>query len=169
MINRQSLLVVVQWHCYGCLPVSLLFPVLLPQLRLHLPSANYQVGSVGHKISIKIALEQSVAKASSADYLQTRYINFDSFNSVSDGLTALANHEIDAFVYDQPLLQYLAKTQYQGQVDVLQNNFRRQDYAIALPQYSSLKEDLDQSLLKHLESPNWQQQLSRYLGLANTF
>jgi len=111
----------------------------------------------------------TLAGTSSEEYLKERYINYTPFANVRDGLNALAKGEIDAFVYDQPLLKYLANTEFQGRISVLPNTFRRQDYAIALRQSSPLKESIDQSLLKQLESPAWQKLLASYLGLEYEF
>jgi len=111
----------------------------------------------------------TVAGSSSEGYLDSRYLSSIPFNSVSEGLAALAAGETNAFVYDQPLLQYLAKTQFPGDIDILPNTFLRQDYAIGLPQGSQLKESLDQHLLQLLESVAWQKQLSRYLGHNTEF
>jgi polar amino acid transport system substrate-binding protein len=111
----------------------------------------------------------SVKNSSSAAYLDDRHIAYTDFNTVQQGLAALTRGEIDAFVYDQPLLQYAAKTDFQGQIQVLSNTFRRQDYAIALPDKSPLKEEIDQQLLVQLESTGWQQQVGRYLGVSSGF
>ncbi len=107
----------------------------------------------------------TVKNSSSEDFLQDHYINYIPFTDANDGLNALTAGEIDAFVYDQPLLLHLAKTGFQGEVEVISATFSRQDYAIALPQHSALKEGIDQQLLAKLESPDWQRLLARYLGL----
>ncbi len=107
----------------------------------------------------------TVSKSSSETYLQNRDIGYVPFKDIGSGLSALARDEIEAFVYDQPLLQYLAKTDFQGDIEVLPSIFRRQDYAIALPKHSTLGEAIDRQLLLQLESPVWQTQLARYLGL----
>jgi len=56
----------------------------------------------------------SVKNASSAAYLDDRHIAYTNFNTVQQGLAALTRGEIDAFIYDQPLLQCSAKTEFQG-------------------------------------------------------
>lgn len=107
----------------------------------------------------------SVENSASMAYLESRHISATGFDSVQQGLAALARGELDAFVYDQPLLQYFAETDFRGRIHVLANDFRRQDYAIALPENSALKEPIDRQLLNQLESAAWQQQVARYLGL----
>ncbi len=107
----------------------------------------------------------TVLGSSSEAYLESRQIGYALFETVDAGLAAVAKGEISAFVYDQPLLQYLAKTKFQGDINVLPTIFRRQDYAIALQQNSPLKERVDQMLLQQLESAAWQKQLAHYLGI----
>ncbi len=107
----------------------------------------------------------SVKNSAGMAYLESRHIGATGFDTVQQGLAALARGELDAFVHDQPLLQYFAKSEFQGRIQVLPNTFRRQVYAIALPENSPLKEEIDRQLLRQLESATWQQQVARYLGV----
>lgn len=131
-------------------------------------ASSLTVGQLSTGISgpkdLYTARTATVSDSSSQKYLQDQFINSTSFSTPQEGLTALTNGEIDAFVYDKPLLQYLAKTNFQGQITVLQTEFQRQDYAFALPTNSSLKKSIDQLLLDKLESHDWQNHLVRYLG-----
>jgi ABC-type amino acid transport substrate-binding protein len=80
------------------------------------------------------------------------------------GLKALARGEIEAFVYDAPILRYLVKTELSERVRVLPVTFFRQDYAIALPQDSQLREPVNRALLEEVQSAEWDAILERYLG-----
>jgi polar amino acid transport system substrate-binding protein len=42
--------------------------------------------------------------------------------------------------------------------------FEKQDYAIALPEDSPLREPLNRTLLEALTDPEWQNTVQRYLG-----
>jgi ABC-type amino acid transport substrate-binding protein len=70
----------------------------------------------------------------------------------------------DAMVYDAPVLQYLAKHELGGAVEVLGNVFERQDYGFALPDGSPLREDVNRALLAALASDAWRDLVERYLG-----
>lgn len=66
-------------------------------------------------------------------------------------------------VYDEPILRYLVRRSYPG-LEVLPGTFERQDYAIALPQGSELREPVDLALLATIDEPGWQDVLEGYLG-----
>lgn len=71
----------------------------------------------------------------------------------------------DAFVYDPPLLAWLAKDEtFSGTVEVLDVTFANQSYAIALPNNSPLRLPLNQVLLELIESDWWQETVAKYLG-----
>jgi polar amino acid transport system substrate-binding protein len=67
-------------------------------------------------------------------------------------------------VYDAPILKYLATENFPGLVNVLPNTFVRQDYAIAVPQGSPLRETLNRVLEREIRSPGWQEVVYHYLG-----
>ena len=79
-------------------------------------------------------------------------------------LQALAAGRADAVAYDAPILRYLAKEQFPGAVNVLPNTFVRQDYAIAVPQGSPLRETLNRVLEREIRSARWQERIYQYLG-----
>ncbi|MFP3940460.1 MAG: ABC transporter substrate-binding protein, partial [Thermoanaerobaculia bacterium] len=66
-------------------------------------------------------------------------------------------------VYDEPILRYLVR----GTDDpfaVLPGTFERQDYAVALPEGSPLREPVNRALLRVIDRPAWDETLERYLG-----
>ena len=86
------------------------------------------------------------------------------FDEVSEGMNAVSEGEIVAFVHDDPLLRY-ARTQGMGEdVRLLQGTFGRQEYGIALPPQSPLREGINRALLDYVESDDWQANLTRALG-----
>lgn len=106
----------------------------------------------------------SVLDSSSAKYLQRTHITFEEYSSLGACMDALANAEVDAVVYDAPLLKYLTKTEYQGTLRVLPLIFERQDYAIALPEASPLRERMNRVILQHIRTEIWRDMLQDYLG-----
>ena len=72
---------------------------------------------------------------------------------------------IDAFVYDRPLLAYLMREGGAGKgLRLVPGTFGRQDYAFALPQDSAIREPINQSLLREIESTEWTNKLKQVLG-----
>jgi ABC-type amino acid transport substrate-binding protein len=101
---------------------------------------------------------------SSEDYLQHQRLVYRTYQDPQAGLQALANNQIDAVVYDAPLLRYLAITAFKGRVEVLPGTFERQDYGIALQAGSALREPINRALLEMIHRNEWQDVLYRYLG-----
>jgi polar amino acid transport system substrate-binding protein len=106
----------------------------------------------------------SVAGSTSANYLDAHHIAFRAVATPLEGLRTVAAGGVDAMVYDAPILQYLAKHELGGAVRVLPQVFDRQDYGIALPDGSALREPLNRALLDVLAGDRWQALLERYLG-----
>jgi len=106
----------------------------------------------------------AVADSTSAAYLSDRHIGFRAYQTAGEGLRAVVAREIDAFVYDAPLLRWLAKTEMRGAVEVVPATFERQDYAFALPEGSARREAINRAILKVIGRAEWQDVLYRYLG-----
>ncbi len=106
----------------------------------------------------------TVASSTGELYLKRQHIVYRTYPDALAALKALANGEIDAVVYDAPIIQYLAKENYPARIAILPHKFNRQDYAIALPQGSSLRERLNVALESEIRSPRWQELIYRYLG-----
>ncbi len=105
----------------------------------------------------------TVAASTSERYLESRHLRYESFPPGQAALDALAEGRVDATVYDRPILRYLTH-HGKGGLAVLPQTFARQDYAIALPQGSALREPIDLAMLEIIADPAWQNVLERYLG-----
>ena len=105
----------------------------------------------------------SISNTTSGDYLEDHHIFYTAFDTPSKGLAALKKEEIDAFVYDKPILRYLVSREYQGILNVLPKSFFEQDYAIALPQGSKLREPINRVLLRATADLEWRKTLEQYL------
>ncbi len=89
----------------------------------------------------------TVERSASEAFLRERRIPFRYTEDLQGALGQVAEGDIDAAVYDAPLMRYLATHGYQDQVDVLPRTFGRQDYSIALPTGSPYREDINRILL----------------------
>ncbi|NIS38187.1 transporter substrate-binding domain-containing protein, partial [Candidatus Saccharibacteria bacterium] len=106
----------------------------------------------------------TVSSSTSEAYLQEERISYVGYDAPLDALQSLANGERDAVVYDAPILRYLVNKQFKGKIQVLSSTFSRQDYGIAFPAGSSLREPINQTMLKKIREPEWRKVLHRYLG-----
>jgi len=106
----------------------------------------------------------TAASSSSEAYLQTRRVSSLPYPSLKESLDALVSGEVDAVVYDDPLLRYLANTQFKDKVTILETIFDPQSYGIALPTDSDLREPINRVLPSIVRSTDWQNVLFDYLG-----
>lgn len=131
-------------------------------------TASLTVGQLGGRIQSISDLSGSrvgvVAGAAGAEELAELQIATREFDTVADGLRAVAEGQIDAFVHDRPLLRYAVRQDHQGEIEILPDEIGRQDYGIALPEGSDLSEPLNRTLLAFVRSPAWESLLARYLG-----
>jgi polar amino acid transport system substrate-binding protein len=104
------------------------------------------------------------AGSATVGYLDRERISHRGFARPHDGLKALQAGTIDAFVYDKPLLTWLVLQDFSSTLRVLDFTFDNQNYAIAVPKGSSLRQMLNPPLLEQTESEWWQQTLFEYLG-----
>jgi polar amino acid transport system substrate-binding protein len=106
----------------------------------------------------------AVAGSATVGYLDSQRIRHRDFASPADGLKALESDAIDAFVYDKPILAYLAARQSGGSVEVLDVVFDPQSYGMAMPSGSPYRKAVDVALLEAIRDEWWRQTLFRYLG-----
>lgn len=106
----------------------------------------------------------SVPGSTSARYLESRGIETRYFSNPSAALAGLAVREVQAVVYDAPILQYGIRQRFASRLQLLPHTIQRQDYGIALPQGSELREPINRVLLETLRTPAWQEIQQRYLG-----
>lgn len=107
----------------------------------------------------------TVPDSTSDRYLTAHRIRRHPYPDVQTALDALADGQVDAVVYDAPLLLYrVAEDERLAKLlTVLPRTFERQDYAIALPPGAGDREALNQALLEIITDEAWQAVLGRYL------
>lgn len=106
----------------------------------------------------------AVQDSTSTEYLKSHRVTYTGYTSSAEALAALNQGKLDAVVYDEPILRYQIKQKYHGRLFVLPGVFYQQYYGIALPDNSPLREQLNQSLLNHINGQAWRDEVNRYLG-----
>ncbi|MHC4924559.1 MAG: transporter substrate-binding domain-containing protein [Planctomycetota bacterium] len=84
--------------------------------------------------------------------------------SVDQALSALAKGDVDAVVYDAPVLHNSIRERFPRRLALVPGIFERQDYGIALPAGSELREPINRAMLRILASPAWRETRRRHLG-----
>jgi ABC-type amino acid transport substrate-binding protein len=117
-------------------------------------ASNLTIEQLEAKISEPADLSRfevgTVVATTSESYLRAAHLDFRTYPDAAEGLADLANGEIEAFVYDEPLLRPVVEAEYEDVLRVLPNTFQRQDYAIALPPGSELREPINRVLPTNL-------------------
>jgi ABC-type amino acid transport substrate-binding protein len=96
-------------------------------------------------------------------YLDRERVSYRDFPNPQDGLRALQEGRIEAFVYDRPLLSWIVMQQFPETLRVLDFTIDSLNYAIAVPKGSRLLDKLNNAVLEETESDWWQQTLFQYL------
>ena len=132
-------------------------------------SSSLTVGELSGKVrgihDLATARVGTVAESSAEAYLMKKGIKqVRSFGNPRDGLKSLVDAETDAFVFQGPVVKYLAKNEFLGRVEVLPGTFDHHYMGMAVPPGSQLREPLNRALLAFMETDQWTQILKQYLG-----
>lgn len=105
----------------------------------------------------------AVQGSSTEDFFRAERISLRGFADAQAGLQALQKNQIDAFVYDKPILRWIVRQNFTD-LEVLSITFDPQTYGIGLPAGSTLRVPIDIALLDALRSEWWKDVQFRYLG-----
>jgi ABC-type amino acid transport substrate-binding protein len=108
----------------------------------------------------------TVKDSTSAAFLDEKLVRYSTVETVQEALERLAAGAADAVVYDLPILRYWVTERHAGTLRVLPNRFLRQDYGIALPPGSAMREQLNQAVLRIIQGADWSRMVEGYLGPA---
>lgn len=107
----------------------------------------------------------ATVKGSTAEsWLNARNAKVTAWATVAECITALKDGGVQAVVYDAPVLQYEAAKLHDDKLQMVGPVFERQSYAFALQQDSSLREPLNQALLKLSEQGFGNELRKKYFG-----
>lgn len=105
----------------------------------------------------------SVPGSEGFDFLTKQGVGAIPFKSIQEGLTAVASREIDAFVLNEQVLKYLAKSEFPGQVQILPETYDEYFVSIALQERSPLRKPVNRALLKFMQTQNWTALRNQYI------
>lgn len=121
-------------------------------------------GSIQGPADLPGNLVGTVTDSTSDAYLRRAGVATRRYDTVDAALAELAAGQLDAVVYDAPLLRYRITNGGVAHVRVLPVEFQQQEYAIALPEDSDRREPINRALLEYTTGPEWQALITRYLG-----
>jgi polar amino acid transport system substrate-binding protein len=89
----------------------------------------------------------TIEDSTSAAFLNLREINQVGYQATTELFEAFEAEELDAVVFDGPILAYYAAVKSSGNARVLDRVYRPENYGIAFPSDSELRERIDRVLL----------------------
>ena len=99
----------------------------------------------------------TIVGSTSANYLSQQRIEAKEFKQINEAFLALNNSDLDAVVFDAPILLYYAAHDGKGKVQVVGSIFRKESYAIALPNGSPYRKPINNALLSLQEKGTYQE------------
>jgi len=147
------------WMFSGVILVSFFIATITSMLTV-----NQLQTSVHGLEDLKKALVGTMPYTTSESFLKKSLISFKTYESIDEGLEALTNGKIKAFVYDAPELRYRIKQRFQEKLDVLPHTYSQENYGIALVNNSPLRKSINRVLLQKIRQQEWQETLNHYLG-----
>ncbi len=106
----------------------------------------------------------TVEGSTSALYLTSIDIRFTGVPTIDQAYGLIARGEVDAIVYDAPVLRYYSVSDGKGIVDVVGAVFKPEKYGIALPAGSPLREPINEVLLELYQDGTLEEIENRWFG-----
>jgi len=88
------------------------------------------------------------------------------FDKIDDAIAALLNKQIDAVVFDAPVLLYYVANKGQGKVRMVGDLLKKESYGILFPRGSELRKLVNESLLKLRENGTYDALYAKWFTTA---
>jgi polar amino acid transport system substrate-binding protein len=119
------------------------------------------IGGPGDLQGRKIA---STSGSTAATFLREQKAIVHEYSLIDDAYRALLNKDVDAIVFDAPVLLYYAANDGKGRVQMVGAMFRREDYGIVFQQNKPLRKQVDNALLILREDGTYQQLYNKWFA-----
>jgi len=108
----------------------------------------------------------TISGSTASAFLNDRDLSYRGYDDFGDLTRAFEEGMLDAVVFDAPILAYYTNTQGQDSAALVGNVFLPENYGIALPVGSDLKEPINRALLKLRENGAYEQIRRKYFGMS---
>ncbi len=109
----------------------------------------------------------TISDSTAASFLNRREIEFTDYSDLQDMLTAFENKDLDAVVFDAPILSYYASHEGRRIATMTGGVFLRENYGMAFPTGSPYVEDVNQALLSLREDGTYDEIYRKWFGARN--
>ena len=106
----------------------------------------------------------TVKGSTSESYLKDHGVPSQTYDKIEKAFDALSQKQLDAVVYDVPVLLYYAAHDGKGSATVVGTIFRKEDYGIVFLPANPLRKRVNQVLLKLKENGDYDQINQRWFG-----
>ncbi len=106
----------------------------------------------------------TVSGSTSAAYLAKRDIGFSGYPNPDAMLAAFVGGTTDAVVFDGPILAYYLIEDLAGKARLIDKVYRPENYGIALPEGSALREEINRALLAMREDGSYSALVDKWFG-----
>ncbi len=108
----------------------------------------------------------TIEGSTSAAFLDQRGISYVLYTDLDAMLKAFEVNTLQAVVFDGPILAYYVANKGRGRTRLMSKVFKPENYGIALPTGSPLREEINQSLLRLRENGTYDELAVKWFGNA---
>ena len=98
-------------------------------------------------------------------WLRQRGITASTFPSIEEGLRAIVDDKIDAFVFDEAVLKSVTARAFPGSIYVLPRSFEHYYVSMGVTNNSPLRESINRAMLKVMVTDDWNKLLLLHLAV----
>ncbi|MDE2446018.1 MAG: transporter substrate-binding domain-containing protein [Alphaproteobacteria bacterium] len=106
--------------------------------------------------------------STAASYLKTLDVNPTEFSKIAEAFTALQNKQLDAVVFDSPVLLFYAATEGRNKVQVVGPMLRKENYGILFPRGSTLRKPVNEALLTLRENGTYESLYNKWFSATQS-
>jgi polar amino acid transport system substrate-binding protein len=106
----------------------------------------------------------TIAESTSVAFLDARDLSYVGYGSSNDMFADLEAGQLDAIVFDAPILSYYSNANAEPVTRLLPRIYRRESYGIALPPNSDLAEQINRTLLRLREDGTYGELVTTWFG-----
>lgn len=119
---------------------------------LTVSTLDEQIGSVEDLRRFRLG---SVTGSSSAEYASLFEVETQNFPTVEDALQALDKGDLQAVIYDRPILKYQLRQGNYDDLTLLGKVLKTDYYSFSYPKNSHLRDEIDPLVVRALKSQRW--------------
>jgi polar amino acid transport system substrate-binding protein len=131
-------------------------------------ASSFVVGQLRPSISGPADLPRArlavVSDTAGEQWVTSQGLSSRTYPFVIQASKALQRGDVEALIFERAILGYMIKEYGWRNLQVLPHTLAVNDYAIAFPSESPIKETVNRALLKVVQGPRWKEIVQRYVG-----